>query len=57
MQEKAKEIGVSVTPKTNGVPSFAAKKNDSGGVRAETISRFIKGGASGLISALLLQPL
>ena len=42
------------TPKSNGVPSFAARKPENGTVKSETISRFVKGGASGLISALLL---
>lgn len=41
----------------NGVPSLVATKQDKKTVRRETISRFIKGGTSGLISAFLLQPL
>lgn len=40
------------------MPSIAAGTNqDKHQVRSETISRFLKGGASGFVSAFLLQPL
>ena len=55
--EEEEKIEEATTPKSNGVPSFAAKSQDAHAVRTETISRFCKGGASGLISAFLLQPL
>lgn len=59
MEGRSSTGGESQGP-TQGGPAqakVAASKHDSAAVRLEAVSRFVKGGASGLLSGALLQPM